>query len=66
MNTKHEIIEVFELRKRLGWSREKLASELGISFFTLQKWELGNTRPSPLAQEKIDKLIETKGLDRIN
>ncbi len=57
-NSNKEIVEVFELRKKLGWSREKLASELGISFFTLQKWELGNTHPSPLAQEKIDKLIK--------
>ena len=51
------MIVILELRKKLGWSREKMASELGVSFFTIQKWELGDTKPSPLAQEKIDALL---------
>ena len=48
-----------ELREKLGWSREKMAAEIGVSFWTLQKWELGLNRPSRLAQEKIDALLKT-------
>ncbi len=51
-------MDIKELREKLGWSREKMASELGISFSTLQKWELGLTHPSPMAKEKIEKLME--------
>jgi putative transcriptional regulator len=51
-----------ELRDKLGWSREKLASEIGVSFFTVQKWELGLNKPSPMAQRLIDALLrEGKG-----
>ncbi len=48
-----------QLREKLGWSREKMAGELGVSFFSLQKWELGITKPSRLAQREIDRLIST-------
>ncbi len=47
------------LREKLGWSREKMAGELGISYFTLQKWELGLNKPSRVFQREIDRLIST-------
>lgn len=53
-------MEIKEFREKLGWTREKLASELGVSFFTVQKWELGVTNPSPLAKEKIARLKSRK------
>jgi transcriptional regulator with XRE-family HTH domain len=34
-----------ELRKKRGWSREKLAAEARISFQTLIRAETGKTRP---------------------
>ncbi len=46
------------IRKRKGWSQERLARELGVSFQTIHRWETGKFEPSQLAQEKIDRLIE--------
>lgn len=36
-----------------GWSQEQLARGLGVSLNTVQRWESGKTRPSPLAMEKL-------------
>ncbi|MCX7749347.1 MAG: helix-turn-helix domain-containing protein [Clostridia bacterium] len=43
------------LRKSRGWSQMKAATELGISFITWQRWELGGCKPS---EENIKKLKE--------
>lgn len=41
------------LRKTTGLSQERFAQILGISFGTVQKWEIGLFNPSRMAQEKI-------------
>ena len=46
------------IRKKKGWSQEHLARELGVSFQTVHRWETGKFGPSPLAQEKIDRLLK--------
>ena len=46
------------IRRKKGWSQERLARELGVSFQTIHRWETGKFEPSPLAQEKIDRLLE--------
>ena len=56
------MVEIKQIREKLGWSREKLASELGVSFFTVQKWELGKTKPSHLAKIKINELMMIEGV----
>jgi DNA-binding transcriptional regulator YiaG len=53
-------MEVKKWRESIGLSRMGLAKKTGISYFTIVKWELGKTNPSPMAQEKIDKLLEEK------
>ncbi len=47
-----------DIRKKKDWSQERLARELGVSFQTVHRWETGKFEPSPLAQEKIDRLLE--------
>ena len=42
------------LREKLGMTQEVFAIEVGVSISTVQKWELG-TKPSPMAQEKIER-----------
>lgn len=34
-------------RKKLGYSREKLAGILGVSFVTVWRWERGTHEPKP-------------------
>jgi len=40
-----------------GWTQEQLARNLGVSLNTVQRWEMGKTRPSPLAMEKLQSVL---------
>lgn len=44
-------------RTTKGWTQEQLARNLGVSLNTVQRWELGKSRPSPLAMEKLQQLL---------
>jgi putative transcriptional regulator len=46
------------LRKTKGWTQEELARKLGVTLNTVQRWEMGKTKPSPLAKEKIDAIFK--------
>jgi putative transcriptional regulator len=52
---------VRELRKITGLTQEKFAARLGVTFPTINRWENGRTRPSPLAVEKIEGLLRSLG-----
>ena len=45
-------------RTTKGWTQEQLARNLGVSWNTVQRWEKGKTRPSPLAMEKLEELLK--------
>ena len=49
------------LRQRLGRSQTKFAKHLGISFQTVNGWENGHYRPSPMAMKLIRDEIEKMG-----
>lgn len=53
--------DIKKLRLKLGLSQEKLAQILGVSFGTVNRWEAGKSKPSPLAIEKIISLKENHG-----
>jgi len=44
-------------RVRKKWTQEHLARTIGVSLNTVQRWESGKTRPSPLAMEKLQGLF---------
>jgi len=46
-------MDVKELRRKLGISRDALARKLGVSYKTVYLWERGKVKPSPLALEKL-------------
>jgi len=50
-----------KIRLSLGWSQERLARELGVSFSTVNRWERGRTTPSPLASKSLEKLDIVNG-----
>ena len=52
---------VRELRKRTGLTQEKFAAKLGVTFPTINRWENGRTKPSPLAMQKIEELLGKMG-----
>jgi len=52
---------VRELRERTGLTQEKFAAKLGVTFPTINRWENGRAKPSPLAKQKIEELLRSMG-----
>src|ERR1700688_3503444 len=50
------------LRTKYGLTQGRLASYMGVSGVTVNRWEKGAVRPSPLALEKLE-LAERLGLE---
>lgn len=49
------------LRELTGLTQEKFAAKLGVTFPTINRWENGRAKPSPLAVEKIESLLRSLG-----
>ena len=49
------------LRKRTGLTQEKFAAKLGVTFPSINRWENGKAKPSPLAMMQIEEFIRTLG-----
>lgn len=45
-----------ELRLALGMTQEQFAAKVGVTFSTVNRWENGKGKPSPLAMKVIAKL----------
>ena len=45
------------LRNRTGLTQEQFAARLGVTFPTINRWEHGRARPSPLALRQIEALL---------
>ncbi|QIR41753.1 helix-turn-helix transcriptional regulator (plasmid) [Tolypothrix sp. PCC 7910] len=43
-----------ELRLLKGLTQEQFAVSLGVTYPTINRWENGRSKPSPLAMEKIE------------
>ena len=52
---------VRELRKRTGLTQEKFAAKLGVTFPTINRWENGRAKPSPLAMHRLEELLRSMG-----
>ena len=61
-NTEEVSQNIKALRAKMGWSQEKLARQIDVSLFTVQRWELRRTKPSKFAQKELDKLFKIAGL----
>ena len=48
---------VREIRLEMGFTQEQFAAKLGVSFPTVNRWENKKTKPSPLAIQKLQKLL---------
>ncbi len=58
--------ELRTLRYDLGLTQEQLAVRLGVTVVTINRWENGRAKPSPLALDKIEQLINTKNTCETN
>lgn len=57
---------VRELRQRTGLTQEKFAAKLGVTYPTINRWENGKAKPSPLAVQQIKDLLQFMGKDGLD
>ncbi len=50
--------KIRELRSKLGMTQEQFAAKVGVTFSTVNRWESGKSKTSPLAMRQIEELIE--------
>jgi putative transcriptional regulator len=50
-------VTVRTLRTRLALTREQFATRLGVTWSTVNCWENGRVKPSPLGLQKIRNLL---------
>ncbi|MFC2068033.1 multiprotein-bridging factor 1 family protein [Chloroflexota bacterium] len=50
--------KIRQCRDLKGWTQEQLARKVGVSLNTVQRWESGRTKPSQLAMEKLQEVLE--------
>ncbi|WP_313942888.1 MULTISPECIES: helix-turn-helix domain-containing protein [Calothrix] len=41
-----------------GLTQEQFANTLGVAYSTINRWENGRSKPSPLAMEKIERMLQ--------
>jgi putative transcriptional regulator len=49
------------LREKTGLTQEKFATRLGVTLLTINRWENGRARPSPLAMQRVEELLRSIG-----
>lgn len=49
------------LRDRLGMTQERFAARLGVTFASVNRWENGRAKPSPLALRQVEDLLRDLG-----
>jgi len=57
---------VRSLRERLGLTQEQFAAKLGVTFPTINRWENGKAKPSPLGIKQVEDLINELGKDGLD
>ncbi|MEH2411006.1 helix-turn-helix domain-containing protein [Nostoc sp.] len=50
-----------DLRLAFGLTQEQFAAQLRVTYSTINRWENGRSKPSPLAMEKIEGMLEKMG-----
>ena len=64
MKKKLPILDAIRLlRNRRGWTQEDLARAIGMSVYTVNKWERQEFEPSRLARVFLDKLFAEEGIE---
>lgn len=55
-----------ELREALNLTQERFAARVGVTVSTVNRWENGKGKPSPLARIRIRDLWQTIRGDKLN
>lgn len=54
------------IRKKSGYSQEKLAEKVGVSRQTLSKWELGDSLPDIISSSRLAEIFDTSLDELVN
>ena len=58
MSSKKDLgLLVRSLRERMDLTQERFAAKLGVTFASVNRWENGRAKPSPLALKQIEELL---------
>jgi len=49
---------ILKLRMAIGLTQEQFAISLGVTYSTVNRWENGHAKPSPLAMQKIEGMLK--------
>lgn len=52
------------IREKTGWTQEKLAQEVGVSFSTVNNWERGKRNPQPFLLRRLMELAEEPSVSK--
>ena len=55
--------EIKKLRQRLFMSQTEFAQELGVSYTTVNRWEMGRAKPTYKTMKLIDDYCKEKGIE---
>lgn len=55
--------EIKKLRQRLFMSQTAFAQELGVSYTTVNRWEMGRATPAYKTRKLIDDYCKEKGIE---
>ena len=50
-----------ELRLETGLTQEQFAAQLGVTYSSINRWETGRSKPSPMGMQKIEGLLRRRG-----
>src|SRR6266540_1796093 len=53
--------QISDLRSKLQLSQEELATRLGVSFATVNRWESGKSKPQRAQREAVERLLGEAG-----
>jgi len=55
-------VEITKLRKSLNKTQEEFAALIGVTFVTVNRWESGEVKPSPIARRQLERIRKRHGL----
>lgn len=50
-----------EIRLETRLTQEQFAAEVGVTYSSMNRWENGRSKPSPLAMQKIEGMLRQMG-----
>ncbi len=50
-----------ELRLETGLTQEQFAAQLGVTYSSINRWENGRSKLSPMAMQKIEGMLGLRG-----